>query len=354
MRQIRALLLLLLCLPVAPVGADPVGGLFEAEVPVSGQDTAARDAAIRAAFKAVLIKLAGSRRALENEALAAALPKAGNYLVQFYFRSAALPPGEDGSSTPQTLLHASFQAGAVQELMRRAGEPVLSANRPGTLVWLAIDDGSGSRRLVNRDTDPVAAGWLDHHATARAVPLLYPVLDLEESMAVTPDLVWNQDEAALLAASQRYGTQSLLAGRLARTGTGEWIGEWRARIGEEQLAGQGRAATLAELDGQLVDFVAENLTGHFAIRANLENAEELRIRVDGIRDYATYRQLAGLLGKLGSVRQARPALFEGETVFFDLLTDSGIDSVLQELALIGQLQRDGSAERNFHWAGDSR
>ena len=90
----------------------------------------------------------------------------------------------------------------------------------------------------------------------------------------------------------------------------------------------------------------------YAIHATLENTEELRIRVDGIGSYAAYRRLAELLEKLGSVRQARPALFDGETVFFDLLTDSGIDSVLRELALLVQLQPEGdAADRRYHWAG---
>jgi len=350
MRRLTALLGLLFALQVHPLAADPVSGLYEAEVPVAGQDNAARDAAVRAAFRATLVKLAGTRRVLENPAVAEALPRAGNYLVQFYFRHMQLPPAEDGTPGQATVLHASFQPAALENLVRGAGEPLLSANRPGTLLWLALDDGSGTRRLVNRDTDPATAAWIEHHAGARALPLAFPLLDLEEPVGV--EQVWNRDDATLASASARYGAQVVVAGRLVRSGEGAWIGEWSWQSGEERTFGQGRGASRDELAAQLVDFIGDALSARFAIRSTLENAEELRIRVDGVGSYAAYHEIAGLLGRLGSVRQARPALLEGETVFFDLLTDSGIDSVLQEIALLGRLQPEGDpAERRYRWGG---
>jgi hypothetical protein len=351
MRRLSALLGLVCLLCTAPLRAEPVGGLYEAEVPVASQDNAARDAAVRAAFRDVLVKLAGTRRVLDNPAVAQGAAGASSYLVQFFFRRAELPPGEDGAPPQQQpVLHASFQPAPVERLLRDAGEPLLSANRPGVLVWLAIDDGSGARRLLNRESDPLTAAWLDRAATARAVPVLYPLLDLEEP--ITADQVWESDDAALTAASGRYAAPIVLAGRLVRGGEGEWIGEWRSQIGEERAFGQGRAATRGELAAQLVDFAAEAMSARFAIRSSLENAEELRIRVDGIGSFAAYHDVAQLLGRLGSVRQARPALFEGDTVFFDLLTESGIDSVLQEIALLGRLQPEGDpAERRYRWNG---
>jgi hypothetical protein len=129
------------------------------------------------------------------------------------------------------------------------------------------------------------------------------------------------------------------------------VGEWKLRTGADVVYGQGQAPTRAALAEQLVAAVAESLSTHFAVRAGLENAEELRLRIDGIGSLQAYRALAAQLGRLGSVRQALPGLIEGDTVYFDLLTDSGIDSVLQELALVPQLRPEGDpAERRFRWS----
>jgi hypothetical protein len=159
------------------------------------------------------------------------------------------------------------------------------------------------------------------------------------------------DDAALLEASARYAAGSIVIARFVRGGTGEWVGEWKLRTGADVVYGQGQAPTRAALAEQLVAAVAESLSTHFAVRAGLENAEELRLRIDGIGSLQAYRALAVQLGRLGSVRQALPGLIEGDTVYFDLLTDSGIDSVLQELALVPQLRPEGDpAERRFRWS----
>jgi hypothetical protein len=248
-------------------------------------------------------------------------------------------------------LHVSFQPGALDELLRRSGEPRLSANRPATLVWLVIDDGS-ARRIVNPESDAGAATSLVQQAQQRGVPVLFPLLDIEDGMAISPEQLWALDVGAERAASQRYAAESVLLARAARSSAGEWLGEWQQRLGEELLSGTGQAATLPELQQQMAGFVAEALAARYAIRATLENAEELRIRIDGVGNYAAFLEIGRLLGRVGSVRESRPALLERDTVFYDLLTDSGIDSVLGELALLPQLRPSGDpAEHRYTWAG---
>lgn len=349
-----ACLLFLSALPLAR--AEPVGGLYEADVPVQSQEPAARDAAMRRALEQVLVKLSGTRQVLQNPQLREAIAAAPGYVVQFYFRHddgpAVAAPEAVPEATPRALLHVSFQPAALDELLHRAGEPRLSANRPATLVWMVSDDGS-ARRIVNAESDPGAIASLLRQADQRGVPLMFPLLDIEDGMAVTPEQLWSLDAAAERTASQRYAAESVLLARVVQSSAGEWLGEWQQRLGEELLAGTGQAATLPELQQQMAGFVAEALAARYAIRATLENAEELRIRIDGVSSYAAYLELGRLLARLGSVRVARPALLERDTVFFDLLTDSGIDSVLGELALLPQLRASGeAAERRFLWAGN--
>ncbi len=337
--------------PAPRVLAEAVTGLYEASVPVQTQDDASRDAGILRAFEVVLVKVAGSRRVLQNPSVAGALREAPSQLVQFYFRSNPLPPDEAGTMATELRLHASFQPAAVDDLLRRAGEPRLSPNRPGTLAWIAVDDGKGLR-VLSRDADPALIAWIERAAAERGVPLLFPSMDLEESLAATPERVAALEEAAVTEASGRYGAPSVLMARLLRSASGEWIGEWSQRIGEESLYTQGQDTTVAGVADRLVDSIAEALSTRFAVRATLDNAEELRIRVGGVRTLADFRALSAELARLGSVREARPALIDGTTVHFDLLTDSGVDGVLQELGLLQRLRPAGDpAERRYDWSG---
>jgi uncharacterized protein len=325
--------------------------LFEAEVPVAGQDAGSRDAAAREALRLVLVKVGGSRRVLDNPDVAAAVRSAPTLLLQYYFKHAEYPPRDDAAEPVQLLLHASFQPDAVLDILRRAGEPLLSANRPGTLLWLVVDEGAGPQ-LLNREAGGVAIDWLGVHAGVRGVPLLFPLLDLEDAVALAPQQVAELDVDAVLQASRRYAANSILMGRLVRSSEGAWMVEWQHHVGEEWVYGQASASSLVQASEQIADAVAETLAQRFAVRAEIDHSEQLRIRIDGVGSYAAYEQLAKLLQGLASVRGLRLALVDRDSLFFDLVTDANPEAVLRELALLAPLRAEGDAAAlRYRWTG---
>lgn len=377
-RQIarQGFLLLALGLLVLVARAETVKGLYEADVPVASQDEQARAAAVAAGFRAVLVKVAGSARVLENPGVAAALPRANNYLLQFYFTNISYPPRDSGPAQ-EPGLHVVFPPRTVDDILRRAGEPMLPPNRPATLLWLALDDGTGPR-LLSRAVDTAVADWLGFHAARRAMPLLFPQMDIEDSAALTPEQAWALDAEATLRASARYGTESVLVGKLVRASDGSWLGEWRylgaaqsssagqpgdaassdgatgtaAGITGTSSDGSGRAPALEELAGQLADFTADAVAARYAVQTGLANTEQLRLRVDGVAGFAAYEKLSGLLKAMTSVRGLQLVLIDRDTLFFDIVTDSNFASVARELSLLSQLSRAGAeGELHYRWAG---
>jgi len=353
LRYLTALAPLLLGLLVLSCAAraEQVEQLFEAQVPVAGQDAGARDTAAREALRRVLVKVGGSRRVLDNPDVTAALRNAPTLLLQYYFQHAEYPPRDDEAESSQLMLHASFQPNAVLDILRRAGEPLLSANRPGTLVWLVLDEGEGPQ-LLSREPGGMAIDWLGVHAGVRGVPLLFPLLDLEDSLAVTPQQVAGLDMDAVLQASRRYGANSVLMGRLVRSSEGAWMVEWQHHVGEEWVYGQASASSLVQATEQITDAVAETLAQRFAVRAEIDHSEQLRVRVDGVRSYVVYEQLAKLLQGLASVRGLRLALVDRDSLFFDLITDANPDAVQRELTLLAPLRAEGDAAAlRYRWVG---
>jgi len=350
----RAFFCLALGLLALAVRAEPVSRLYEADVPIASQDDAARAAAVAAGFRTVMLKVAGASRALENPAVAAALGRANNYLSQYYFTQIRYPPRDAVSTPPPTLaLHVVFDPKQVNAILRGAGEAVLPANRPATLLWLAVEDGSGSGpRLVSRTVDTTIADWLSFHGARRAMPLLFPQMDLEDTTAVAPEQVWALDVLAPKQAAARYGVASVLVGKLVRGGDGVWLGEWRQLIGEEDLAGQGRATDIDALSAQLVDFVADAVAARYGVQTGLHESEQLRLRVDGLDRFGSYRQLTALLAAMSSVRSARLVLVDRDTFFFDIVTGSGFESLAKELSLLKQLHSEGAeGELRYRWVG---
>lgn len=347
----RGALITLFILLAGPVRAERVDGLFEADVPVEAQDDASRRAAVRSGLETVFVKLTGSRRALENPALVASLSDADRYLLQFSYKSAEALPARDGTR-PRALLHVSFQPAAVEDLLRRAGEPILPATRPVTLLWLVIDDGV-ERRMLAREAEPDIVQWLLYAATQRGMPLGFPLLDLEDTLTVSTDQLWAMDTTAVTEASGRYGADSVLLGRMARLSTGEWIGEWRHLLVDQSLYLDARAPDVAGLSEQLVDRLAEAIAERYGIVPSLESAVGVSVTVSGIDSVSAFRQVSDLLARLASVRDLRVRRLEGDRVAFELFTDSEPAGLAQEITLLPQL-RPAAAEDAFsyRWAGN--
>lgn len=391
-RQIarQGFLCLALGLLVLAARAETVKGLYEADVPIASQDEQARAAAVDAGFRTVLVKVAGSAGVLDNPAVAATLSRANNYLLQFYFTNISYPP-RDAGPAEEPGLHVVFPPRTVDDILRRAGEPMLPPNRPATLVWLALDDGTGAR-LLSRAVDTAVADWLSFHAARRAMPLLFPQMDIEDSAAVTAEQVWALDTEATLRASARYDAESVLVGKLVRASDGSWLGEWRYLGVAQDSAGppgdagasdgaaidgaasdgvasdaatvtaasdtgtnsdgSGSAPTLDALAGQLADFTADAVAARYAVQTGLANTEQLRLRVDGVAGFAAYEKLSRLLKAMTSVRGLQLVLIDRDTLFFDIVTDSNFASVARELSLLSQLGNAGAeGELHYRWVG---
>lgn len=347
-----AVALCALCLRVPWVHAETVAGLHEAEVPIAAQDAAARSAAAAAALAEVFVKTSGSRRALDNPVVAGALREADRLLAQFYFSRIAYPPRSAGPAE-ELGLHAVFSPPAIANLLRRAGEPLLPPNRPATLLWIAIDDGTGGgARLFDRDADAALADWLRWHGGRRGMPLRFPEMDLQDSTTVAAEQVWQLDAPALLAGSERYGPGPVLLAKLAATGDGGWVGQWVYRDGEQASDGEANAPAIEVLAGELVDFAAEGVAARYAVHAAAEQGEQLRLRVDGLAAFPHYHRAYRLLQGMTSVRQVQLVLVDRDTFFFDLVTASDAETVLRELSLLPGLQPVGEAAAlHYRWSG---
>ena len=129
-----------------------VAGLYEAEVPVTGQNALERVAAIRSALEEVLVKVSGKADVAQLPQLEPLLSQADQWVQRYQYRAA--PPGGGPPSPPLAqLLWMSFDRETINQRLYEAGIPVWGINRPSTLLWLAVDEG-GERYLLGGDNRP--------------------------------------------------------------------------------------------------------------------------------------------------------------------------------------------------------
>lgn len=202
-------------------------------------DTAAgnrRQAAEQAAMAKLLIRVTGDRAAPLNPALQPLAASPTQYLTSY---------GLDRQGRALV----GFSRARVEQALANLGLPVWGAERPLTLLWIAIDDGMGGRALVGADdaadrapeVPPAMTKLLGTvraeiaaAADERGLPIVLPLLDLQDLGAVTFTDIWGGFDDRVLAASQRYRADAVLIGRVRPGLIGTTV-EWLFVRGSERL-----------------------------------------------------------------------------------------------------------------------
>ena len=233
----RLTLLLLALQAPCLARAVEVTWIYEAVVPVADQSAAARVDAARAGLLQVLTRITGLPSVPGSEALEAALAAPDRYYNRFVFEKPPVPANTDQDGLmPTSNLRccsgcSSFRS-AVLSLVREAGLPIWRSERPMVIVWLVADAGDG-RRILGADSDSSVVQSLTRRALERGVPLQLPLMDLQDQLAVEPGAVWGRLSQSLVPASERYGAEIILIGRLQAQAGGLWSGSWEFWIDGE-------------------------------------------------------------------------------------------------------------------------
>lgn len=284
--------------------AEVVRDLYMGQVPVADRSQQELARAAREALSQVLVKVSGSTDVLALPAVAASLDDALSQAQQFSY---ARPPD------PEQPLAARFEFDRewVSGLLTRAGAPLWTANRPAVLLWLVQDTPEG-RQFVNRDTAPELVTRLEQGFERRGVPLRFPLFDLSDTAALTPEQAWRQNGTALRRASSRYRAEEILAGRMTRLSSGDWLGDWAYLSAEGRLD---RSATPESIDAFLdagVALVAEDMAARYAVSASSAPARGLGMRVSNVRSYADYAAVVSWLEGLEVIESASVERIRGD------------------------------------------
>lgn len=318
---VRGLALALL-ISVWPVAGQALA-LYEAEVPVSGQQDRERNRALRAAFEQVLVKVTGRRDTAGNAAVEAALRQPMGYVQQFFY----LPLTDDPEAAAglreaghTEMLSVRFDENAVNRLLQQAGVPQWGRTRPVTLLWLAVED-RGERWLLGGEGQPGTRQVIEDGARSRGLPVLFPLMDLEDRRQLHYTDVWGNFQDAILAASARYRPGAVLVGRLWRDDGDGWQVRWSLYHDGNVDHWQG---TSNDRDDMLVlgaDGAADRLATRHARVISLTDRNRVEVVVTGIGGVAAYERTLRYLGGLDPVSQVQVVQIDADRVRFRLDLD---------------------------------
>lgn len=337
----RLLILTILLTWAAAGWAEQVVNIYRGEVLVTSQSAAERQAATRQAFEDLVLRVSGDPHTIEHEQVRDAIERAQDYVYEFNYSSTQETLEVDGAQVPAVRLVLMFSPVAVENLLRSAGLPLWPANRPSVLVWLVTDDGNGPTQIVEDELRQT----LREHAQRRGLPLILPLQDLEDRLALSARELWYMDEAAVQHASGRYSPNAILVGRYSQTSSGAVRSNWQLLHSQGDPAFTINAESPAELMRAALDRVADHFAGLYAIRPREEGPDTTVVQIVGVSDFGAYKRAQGYLEGLPMVRRVELVALRPEALTLRLYVEGELSRLLSSLSSEGRLLSSAQGDR---------
>jgi hypothetical protein len=309
----------LLLLP--PARSIEVTELYTVQVPLDPAKRDARVDAYRSALKLVLVRITGEQDAADSALLAEMFPDPSRYVLQYR-------PGDDNS------LWVSLDGAAIENVLRGAGQTVWSNDRPLTLVWLAVDWGQGVREIVGADDgdrSPAEQRSIDRNrqlrdrlqdaALGRGLPVAFPLLDTEDLSRISFSDIWGGFDERVLQASERYGADAVLIGRVRPTAAQPY--RWSYHLGNEVLEYSGDPA-------QVIDQLANSLVAQFAVAGDAA-LETVSLTISGVNSLAAYGAVQSIMADLNPVERFSIETVAGDRIRYVVQVYGGAERLSQAL-----------------------
>lgn len=340
------LLFLSLCylIPTTTLAVD-VDDLYSASVEIQGSQNNWK--LQRSALSEVLIKVSGSASVTSDPVIRKALSRAKDYLVK----------QSESQRDDKRFLDASFSEQKINRLIRSSQFGVWGKNRPQLIVWLVVDE--NFERSIKGESNADYAEFIDtvqQAANTRAVPLLFPIMDLDDELQVTSSDLWGQFTNPVELASARYGADNYIIAKMLKN-TDDFQLSWslygrnsKSQPFEIWLNGktQGDLTTIGtSMSSSLANYFGDK----YSVKVSGKN-ELVFLNIDRVNDIKHYAEIMAMFSGLSAVGQADLAAVTGSSVQLKLTLLGNQDDLLKEIELDPRISTvlDTFGDTRFEWA----
>ena len=249
----------------------------------------------------------------------------------------------------QLVLELSFLPEQVFEWMKAAAIPVWQSQRPKVLIWLTLQT-QGERQFVAEEKYPAVIDLIEKKARDRALPVIFPLYDLEEQIRLPVDELWNFSLDAIVDESSKYASAAILVGRLSVDDLANITGEWMLVAGGAPRTYSYAGKETEEFLYKGVDLAVDFLARSYAIRHDA-GSEIMTLQVEGVEQYTQYLALYESLKSVTSLNQLQLTYIDNGLVFFHFNSAADISKLRAVIELDTRLHwiDRGSGHLNYYW-----
>ena len=327
MIRFLSILALLSCLSFCfQANAVEVRDRYLVKLPVAQQGRTVLWNASLKGFKEVLVRKSGSSEILRSPEVQRAYRKVTSYLQRFEYASQ-----EDNSEFPYEIA-LYFEPRLIDSLIQEAKMPLWGSNRPLTIIWLAVEENFERKVVLESEEEQSLYPVLKENAVRRGLPIIMPLMDLEDELAVSISDIWGRFPWTIKQASIRYPSDVVMYGRINQVGE-TWQGKFGYINQDQEVAFDALGESQHEVIANMMDTLADRLCDKYCVVQEIGQKNELLINVTDISNFKQFEAAENYLSDLSSVNKVEVIKITKYDVLFKLTLLGQINSTVEGIAL---------------------
>jgi len=343
--------------------AKEITDLFELSVDVEDQSISQRKMVTAVALNTILSRISGRSELQVADALSSQRIKASNFIQRYQYHNET------------TLkLDLFFDESSVRALLKKVGLPRWGTNRPDVLLWISIGDSQQHLLLGDDHLQDLISGEdfipveenaenlltevpeiqnetlntiqqqieiqepIDLHqvlldtANLRGLPVILPLMDLEDSLNISVTDVWGRFVQPIQFASARYEADVIVASQILKVTDG-WQSSWILIHKDRTTAWETTSENIEDALVYGIDSIADQLASQYAVFEDSLLHNELLISVTNISNVEDYANFIKYMDRLTSIHKASAASISDDRFLVRLTLIGEQQSFIQELSL---------------------
>ncbi|PCI71559.1 MAG: hypothetical protein COB38_05580 [Gammaproteobacteria bacterium] len=334
----RIYLALIILLMVGNIAkAVEISNIYQVDIPVKEQSNNARWKASLEGLKLVLVRRSGSQRILNSNEASEAFKKVTSYL-----QSSQYSREEEVIDEYKYIISLYFEPRLIDELIKRANQSLWDINRPVSILWLAHEEvdqySTLYRRIITENENEIIINDLiSKNSKRRGVPVILPLMDLDDSLLVSQSDVWGRFPEAIVEASNRYSVDSIIIGKIYQRSE-LWFGQFTYFNQSKNISFEYQSDNVDLIYKQMFDGLAETLCEQYCVTQTVSAGHELLIGIENITNFEIFQKIKNYLSDLSAVRQVDVVNIHQDEILFRLSLLSNEKVVIESLRLNRRLK----------------
>jgi hypothetical protein len=335
-------LLALTILLVSPqIWAAEVSKLDEADIVVASRANDVKAKALTEALASVFLKNSGTPAVLQHPLVKSQLKQPEVLLTQYGYTE------KDG----ELLLKANFDHQRIINTLRQANLPVWGRQRPLTLLWLALDDGPEKVLLADSSASELRQE-IELASNNKGIPLLLPVMDLDDLMAVSVTDVRGLFVEPVAKGSERYQADYFAMADLEQQGNkvNFTVGLFDKTLTNgvllPLLRQQGQADNIPAATQAVMGLLANYFVSQYAIAAT-GDGNEAEVTFMGLNKMPQVVALESYLRQLSAIKSIKVSRIKNDAITYQVElfgTDEDLKRLLNIDSRLSVIDTQGGAD----------